>query len=193
MFSLVSEGSIVPATLSLASNVNFTAYGVRRTGGGISVVLNNKETNDAVQVTVNLGPGVTAAELTELTGPALDSTNDYTIGGFEIEANGSWAGGVQSVIPATNGQLTIQVPPISAILLSPILTNIGTNLTFSVSGNQLNLSWPSNYIGWLLQSNSSGLALSNDWVTVPESASTDSVQVTIAPGTTNVFFRMTHP
>ncbi|HEX3719953.1 MAG TPA: autotransporter-associated beta strand repeat-containing protein [Verrucomicrobiae bacterium] len=193
MFSLVSEGSVIPATLSLASNVNFTAYGVKRTGGGISVVLNNKATNEAVQVAVNLGPGVTAAEMIELTGPALDSTNDYTIGGAEIEANGSWAGGVQSVIPATNGQLTIQVPPISAILLNPILTGTGTNLTFSVSGNQLNLSWPSNYIGWLLQSNSLGLALSNDWMTVPGSASTNSVQITIAPRTTNVFFRMTHP
>jgi hypothetical protein len=166
---------------------------VRRTGGGISVVLNNKETNDAVQVAVNLGMGVTAAEIIELTGPALDSTNDYTIGGAEIEPNGSWAGGVQSVIPATNGQLTIQVPPISAILLNPILTDAGTNLTFSVSGDQLNLSWPSNYIGWLLQSNSLGLALSNDWVTLPGSASTDSVQITISPEATSIFYRLMHP
>ena len=42
------QGSVIPATLTLASNINFTAYGVRRAGGGISALLNNKETNDYV-------------------------------------------------------------------------------------------------------------------------------------------------
>ena len=36
MFSLVSQGSAIPATVALASNINFTAYGVRRANGGIS-------------------------------------------------------------------------------------------------------------------------------------------------------------
>ncbi|HEX4120622.1 MAG TPA: glycosyl hydrolase family protein [Verrucomicrobiae bacterium] len=194
MFSLVSEGALVPATVSLSSNINFTAYGVRRAGGGISAVLINKDTNHAAQVSVNLGSDIGSAEMIELTGPALDATNAYTIGGAPINANGSWAGGVQSVIPASDGQLTIQVPPISAILLNPVaLPAAATNITVSISGNVLNLAWPSNYIGWLLQSNSLGLALSNDWLTVPGSAQTDNVQVTIAPGATNVFYRMMHP
>jgi autotransporter-associated beta strand protein len=121
MFSLVSQGSAIPATVSLASNINFTAYGVRRASGGISAVLNNKETNDYVQVSINLGAKVTAAQLIELTGPALDSTSGYTLGGAAINANGSWTGGVQSVISATNGQLSLMVPPISAVLLNPVM------------------------------------------------------------------------
>ena len=47
-------------------------------------MLDNKETNDSVQVTINLGPIVTAAQMIELTGPALDGTNGYTIGGAAI-------------------------------------------------------------------------------------------------------------
>src|ERR1035441_7508134 len=36
MFSLMCQGSVVPAPVSLGSNINFTAYGVHREGGGIS-------------------------------------------------------------------------------------------------------------------------------------------------------------
>ena len=98
-----------------------------RPTAAICALLNNKETNDDVQVTINLGPNVTAAQMIELTGPALDSTNGYTLGGAAINADGSWTGGVQSVIPATNGQLTVTVPPISAVLLNPVVTE-GTNV-----------------------------------------------------------------
>ncbi|MGD1088277.1 MAG: glycosyl hydrolase family 79 C-terminal domain-containing protein [Verrucomicrobiota bacterium] len=192
MFSLVSQGSVIPAIVSPGTNINFTAYGVRRTNGGISAVLVNKETNYSVQVSINLGTIVTAAQSMELTGPALNSTNGYTFGGAVINADGFWTGGVQSVTPATNGQLTVTVPPISAMLLNPVVPE-GTNIMFSVTGNQLDLSWPSNYTGWLLQSNSAGLATSNDWFTVPGSTTTNSVQITINPGKANVFYRMVQP
>jgi autotransporter-associated beta strand protein len=117
MFSLMSQGNVVPAVLTLTSNINFNAYGVRQTNGLISVLLNNKETNDYVQVAVNLGTNVPAAQLTWLTGPDLGSTNGYTLGGAAINADGSWAGGVQSVISATNGQVNLLVPPVSAVLV----------------------------------------------------------------------------
>jgi autotransporter-associated beta strand protein len=194
MFSLVPQGNVIPAAVSLASNINFTAYGVRQTNGAISAVLVNKDTNDFVQLTINLGPNVIAAQVIELTGPTLNSTNGYTIGGAPINADGSWAGGVQSVISATNGQLTVIVPPISAVLLNPmLLPGTGTNITFSVTANQLKLSWPSNYTGWLLQSNSVSLAITNDWFAVPSSAGTNSVPITIAPDQINVFYRLMHP
>ena len=141
MFSLISEGSVLPATLSLASNINFTAYGVRRAGGGLSAVLNNKETNDYVEVTVNLGTNVAAAELIELTGPALDSTNGYTLGGEPINPDGSWTGGVQSVLPTANGQVTLIVPPISAVLLDPTPIPLLAFAWQKTNGGTLFLSW----------------------------------------------------
>lgn len=120
MFSLVPQGNVVSAVIVLASNINFTAYGVRQANGRISALLNNKETNDTVAASVDLGPGVTGAQLIELTGSALSSTNGYTIGGAPITPDGSWNGGVQAVLSATNGQLTVDVPPITAILLKPV-------------------------------------------------------------------------
>jgi autotransporter-associated beta strand protein len=141
MFSLLSQGTALPATLSLASNINFTAYGVRRTNGGISALLNNKETNDFVQVTVNLGTNVAAAQLIELTGPALDSIDGFTLGGAPINADGSWAGGVQSVLAMPNGQVTLIVPPITAVLLDPMPIPLLTFVWQPTNGGTLVLSW----------------------------------------------------
>ena len=190
MLSLVPPGNIVPATVALVPNVNFTAYGVRQTNGAISVLLNNKETMISVAVSVNLGPYVSGAQLTGLTGPSLNSTSGYTLGGAPINPDGTWAGGMQGILTATNGLLTVLVPPMSAYLLSPVIT--GTNLTYDVKGNQLTLSWPMNYTGWLLQSNSTGLPNMN-WFPVSGSGNTNLVQVTIQPGQPNVFYRLALP
>jgi hypothetical protein len=66
-------------------------------------------------------------------------------------------------------------------------------MAYSVIGNQLDLSWPASYVGWLLQSNAAGLAASNDWFTVPGSTATNNVQITIRPVAGSVFYRMVEP
>jgi len=147
MFSLLPQGDVVPAVVSLESNINFTAYGVREDSGATCAVLNNKETNDFVQVSVNLGTIVTAAQMIELTGTNLASTNGYTIGGATINPDGSWAGGFQSVLPATNGQLNITVPPMSAVLLNPVAATVywtgASSTDWTDSGNWLSNTVPS--------------------------------------------------
>jgi autotransporter-associated beta strand protein len=147
MFSLLPQGRVLPAVVSLGSNINFTAYGVRESSGATCAILNNKETNDSVQVSINLGSIVTAAQMTELTGTNLASTNGCTVGGATINPDGSWAGGIQSVLSATNGQLTITVPPMSAVLLNPVAATVywtGTSSTnWTDSGNWLSNTVPS--------------------------------------------------
>ena len=73
------------------------------------------------------------------------------------------------------------------------LPSTPTNITFSVSGNTLNLSWPANYQGWLVQSNSQKLNVSADWFDISNTAAGTSYSVTITPGVTNVFYRLRHP
>jgi len=63
----------------------------------------------------------------------------------------------------------------------------------SVAGNQFIMSWPTNYIGWLLQSNPLSLTSTGSWFAVPGSAGTNRVQISIDPTKTNVFYRMTPP
>jgi autotransporter-associated beta strand protein len=127
MFSLYPAGGAIPTTVTLGSNINFTAYGVREANRGIATLLINKDTNNYAQVTVGLGSNATGATSILLTGTNLSSTNGYTLGGAPINPDGSWAGGFQPATPATNGQVTVLVPPISALLLDPVVPE-GTNI-----------------------------------------------------------------
>jgi autotransporter-associated beta strand protein len=68
-----------------------------------------------------------------------------------------------------------------------------TNIVFSVSGSTLNLSWPADYLGWYMQSNSVALANTNYWFDVPNSQTVTNLAITVNTSSTNVFFRMRKP
>ena len=75
-------------------------------------------------------------------------------------------------------------------LIPPVNPN-PTNLVFSVApGNLITLSWPSDHIGWQLQSNSVGLTVTSSWFTVAGSTATNLITVTPDTTRTNVFYRM---
>jgi hypothetical protein len=190
MLSLIPPGNVIPGIVAPAPNINFTAYGVRQAGGAISALLNNKDAGTTVDVSVNLGPTVTSAQLIELTGPSLGSTSGFLLGGATINADGTWTGGVQAVLTATNGLFTVNVPPASAFLLNPVVTP--PQIASSMNGSQLSLSWPTNYIGWLLETNSTGLT-SNNWNPVPGSGNTNRLQIVIQSGQGNAFYRLAQP
>ena len=129
LFSLAAHGSALPAVISPAPGINFAAYGIRYTNGALGVVLNNKDATNGVQVTINLGTNVAAAQAMVLVGPALDSTSGYTLGGAPINPDGSWAGTFQPAVSATNGQLTLTVVPMSAVWLNPLLRPLLSTIT----------------------------------------------------------------
>jgi polygalacturonase len=64
------------------------------------------------------------------------------------------------------------------------------NLTNQVIGNQLELSWPTDHIGWQLevQSNAPGAGLSNNWVVLSGSSTTNQVFYPINPSNGSAFF-----
>ncbi|MGH7942902.1 MAG: LamG-like jellyroll fold domain-containing protein, partial [Limisphaerales bacterium] len=69
-----------------------------------------------------------------------------------------------------------------------------TNLVFAVTGNQLTLSWPASHTGWTLQAqtNSLSVGLSNNWVNVSGSTSTNQITFTIDPANGTVFYRLVY-
>ena len=71
---------------------------------------------------------------------------------------------------------------------------VGTNILASLSGSQVVISWPSAYVGWLLQTNTVGLSNPGAWGDVPDSVSRP--QMTFPAGGPNKsaeFFRLRHP
>jgi hypothetical protein len=120
LFSMIPRGgNVVPATVTLDTSANFSAYGVQGADGSVTALLNNKEVNDTVTVNVNLGSGVSSVALVSLTAPNLFDATGLKLGGATINTDGKWNGGVEAVLTATDGQLTVSVPPTTAYLLIP--------------------------------------------------------------------------
>ena len=80
------------------------------------------------------------------------------------------------------------------ILVAPSINPNPPVLGVSVSANVMTLGWPTN-AGWILQSNSVGLASSSAWFNYPANGAVDvtNINITINPATKNVFFRMLKP
>ena len=89
------------------------------------------------------------------------------------------------VFSFADGVLT--VVSVSAIASNP------TNITYSVSGSTLTLSWPADHLGWLAQSNSVGIAASNSWYNIPGSDSATTLNVNLDPAKPEVFYRLLKP
>jgi autotransporter-associated beta strand protein len=87
-----------------------------------------------------------------------------------------------------NGTITV-LTAIPAIPTQP------TNIVAVVVGGNLELSWPSNYVGWRLlgQTNAITVGLSNNWATVPGSTTTNRVVLPINTANGSAFFRLVYP
>ena len=76
-----------------------------------------------------------------------------------------------------------------------VISTIPTNISTSVSGNTLTLSWPTDHLGWHLQiqTNSVTVGLNTNWVTLPGSDTVTSTNLTIDPANGSVFYRLVYP
>jgi autotransporter-associated beta strand protein len=100
-------------------------------------------------------------------------------------------------LPFIGGGLGLSWNPAAATLtVVQTVNTTPTNITTSVSGNVLTLSWPADHTGWRLQAQTNSLStgLSNSgWADVVGATSVNSVNVTINPANGTVFYRMVYP
>jgi autotransporter-associated beta strand protein len=84
---------------------------------------------------------------------------------------------------------------ITALSIANTVNPNPTNIVFTVSGSTLNLSWPVDHTGWVLQSqtNSVAVGLSTNWESVPGSGSANTATFTANPGNGAVFYRLVLP
>ncbi|MGH7943234.1 MAG: beta strand repeat-containing protein [Limisphaerales bacterium] len=136
----------------------------------------------ATLVVTNIGPGLTngasftlfshpVSGFASVTLPPTDptGTTNYIWQNY-LAVNGS--------ITLTNGGTTFPtIPP---------------KISFTVSGTTLTLTWPSDYLGDILQvqTNSLQTGLGTNWVDMPGSGSATSINITINPGNPCVFYRL---
>ena len=72
-----------------------------------------------------------------------------------------------------------------------------TNITATVSGNTLTLTWPATHLGWILQSQTNalniGLTPASAWFDVPGSSASNTSVISINPTNPTVFYRLRLP
>ena len=152
-------------------------------------------------------PIIYATNLVINVGTITPPATNYAVGEFPLIKYAGAIGGTggfaalqfdSSSLPANvTAELTNNIANHSIDLLvtsaPATLPSTGTNITFQVTGSQLTLSWPSSYLGWLLQSNSVSLTQSNAWFTVPGSDTVTQQIIQMDATKPEVFYRMIHP
>jgi polygalacturonase len=75
---------------------------------------------------------------------------------------------------------------------APLPSMASTSVATRISGNQLQLSWPQDHLGWLLQiqTNSPGTGLGTNWIAVSDSQLTNQIFIPIDPANGSVFLRL---
>jgi autotransporter-associated beta strand protein len=118
---------------------------------------------------------------------------------FKMFSASNYVGTFASILPATPGtglgwNTNTLATDGTLRVISTVNTN-RTNIAFTISGNQLTLSWPADHIGWRLQAqtNPPGVGLRTNWSDYPGSTTVNSVITTISPTNGSVFYRMIYP
>jgi hypothetical protein len=108
------------------------------------------------------------------------------IANLSIPSSSLSVGQLQLVLTNALGTNITTIPLVSAI------PTTGTNITWGVTNGNLYLSWPNNYTGYQLQAETNGLSvgLTNDWVNVSGSSTTDMVVVPLNITNGSVFYRL---
>ena len=78
---------------------------------------------------------------------------------------------------------------------TPLPSAAPTNIVMQVDGDQLQLSWPQDHLGWHLQiqTNSLNAGLGTNWVNVPNSTTTNQIFIFINLTNGSVFLRLVYP
>jgi autotransporter-associated beta strand protein len=184
-------GTLSPAgpgtigTLTVAGNVTLQS-------GSTNFMELNKSlaTSDQVRATAATATTITYGGTLSLTNLAGNLAASDT---FKLFSATNYSGAFSAITPAT------PAPGLgwntNTLVTDGILrfVTIVNSITFSVSGNTLNLSWPADHLGWTLQTNSVSLLATNQWFSYPGSSATTNVSITLDQTTTNVFFRLLSP
>ncbi|MGN6644494.1 MAG: beta strand repeat-containing protein, partial [Verrucomicrobiota bacterium] len=210
LLSSANAVTVAGGTLSgngtIAGPVAVNAGATLAPGNGLGVLtINNTLTLDAASTTaIELNADSNSSDLmqgvTSLTyGGTLQVTNVSGVltngQTFQLFSAASKTGAFSATnLPALSGGLAWNWDSPSGTL--SVITGIAqtpTNITFSVSGGTLSLSWPASHLGWFAQSNSVALADTNFWFDIAGSETVTNLSYSIDGSLTNVFYRLHKP
>jgi autotransporter-associated beta strand protein len=82
-----------------------------------------------------------------------------------------------------------------SVQVAPAIANYPTNISYSLSGSTLDITWPGTHLGWILQSqtNALGVGLTATWYDVAGTGSVTNQSIPVNLADPTVFYRLRHP
>jgi hypothetical protein len=136
-----------------------------------------------------LATGYSLKRATVSGGPYTPVTNGLTGASF---ADSGLVNGTTYYYTLTANNQIGESAPSPEVSVTPV-PSIGSDLSASMSGSKITVSWPSTYVGWILQTNTVGLSSPTAWGDVPDSSSHSQMSFPVGPSATAEFFRLRHP
>jgi hypothetical protein len=116
LFALAGPGSVLQTSVAAAA-LNVTGYAIRSGGGGVSIVVVNKDSTQNLHLSVDTGQTVNTAAVLILSGPALDAASGASIQGAAVAQNGAFTPGAAYTPAVAAGVVACYVPAASAALI----------------------------------------------------------------------------
>ena len=128
IFTGATTGELLNSTLS-ASGVALSAFAIGSSNGATWVIVNNKDTANAANVTIGVGKAASQATVMTLassgSSPSAQLANPgvynggspLTLGGQAIGLNGAWSGAPQQTLAVSGQNVTVNVAAASAALI----------------------------------------------------------------------------
>jgi fibronectin-binding autotransporter adhesin len=158
----------------------------------------NKTGGTPAQDNVTVGGNISYGGLLTVNNITSDSTPLTTSDTFQLfSVTGSTSGNFSGIAGSPGAGLAYSFSPASGVLsiITQTYASNPTNISFSVSGGTLTLSWPADHLGWILQSQTNALAvgLTTNWFDVAGSGASTSYSVPMNPAQPTVLYRLRHP
>jgi hypothetical protein len=185
-FSIGSQGSVIPVTITNTNGLNVTAYGVGSSSNVFVTIINKEYGYGAMNASVTIAPaGITNGTVQAMFLMAANgafATNSVTLGGAVITNNALFQGQWTPLGSLTNGQCVVTVPITSAAIVQIQAVTQSPPPTLSIqrlAGGQVQLNW--NY--GVLQSATNATGLFSDLTNATSPA-------TIAPTNALQYYRV---
>jgi fibronectin-binding autotransporter adhesin len=184
----------IPARGALTAAIGTLTAGNTAVGGTVTMKIDrtagpNSDQLIAPNVVINAGATLTVNNL-----GSADLTAGDTFTLFSTPVSGSFT--TLNLPPLPNASVAwtnkLALDGSIAVVATGVVNPNPANLTITVAGGNLTLSWPLDRTGWTLQAqtNSAAVGLSNNWVDVAGSTTTNSVTVPVSFTSGAVFYRL---
>jgi autotransporter-associated beta strand protein len=202
---LTVNGGTLGGTGVIAGAVNVLPGGTIAPGTSIGAltILNSLTLagSTAMELNTALGTNDLVRGLSSVTyGGVLSLTNlAGTISpssAFKLFAASSYQGAFAAITPASPGAgLAWNTNTLAMDGTLRVVSTSPVTIARTRAGSLVTFSWPPDHTGWRLQveTNSQFVGLGTNWLTVPNSGTTNRIDFTLDPAAPCVFYRLVHP